>query len=329
MKVYQLLMLTGLTASLVNADISSYTDGILAKVNSEIITVYDVAKATQPEEQRLRQYFAVNFPKNNGDAQAKFQEELTKLRVKAANEMIDHMVVFAEFKRKGFRLPPRVIEKRLDEIVNRNGGDWERFRATLQDQGQSLDDFRETVEKRMAVEVLLSQEVDSLVQVAPIEIEQWYQEHRSDYSSPPEIRLQALIIKRGGGSEGDFDARIQQTASLVRTETDFSKLVREHSEHFSAENDGDMGWMKVSDLSSEISDMISEYTKGHVAGPVRLNDDVWFVHLADVRAAVHRSFEEVRDSIEQQLYSQERTTRYASFIKKLRNQCFIRTYFEQ
>lgn len=315
-------------ASTILAAEQVFTDGILAKVNSEIITVYDVAKATQGEEQRLREYFASLPQAEQAKAQKQFQEELTKLRIRGANEMINHMVVHAEFARRGFRLPPKVIEQRIDDIVARNGGDWEKFREALQAQNQTLDDFRENVEKRLSVEVLLNQEVDSLVQVTPVDVERYYKENLEAYASEPEIRIQACILKKQERTAAEFEARVKEARAMALSEGDFGRVIAAYSDHFTRDKGGDMGWMRVKDLNSALSAAFDTYSKGALAGPIHLNDDVWFVLIKDVKPRVYRRFDEVHKEIEQHLKSSQRKERYAAYIQRLRDRCFIRTYFD-
>ncbi len=334
MKIQQLLLeqlsvvliLAAVTPPLAAAAQSGYSDGIVAIVNDEVITVYDVAKFNSGFEQQIQTRYAGADLSDEEKRQALF-DEINQNRIKAAHELINHRLIYSEFEKKGYQLPSEFIEKRIDSVVaSQAGGDWRKFEEMLVASGITMMEFRERIERNVKVDLLVSQMVERNITVTPKEINTYYKDFAYDLSTAGRMRLQLIELKPDAE---DYQASLDGVIDGLRAGTEFAELARRYSANASSKNGGDLGWLNEDDIRSEFKTALRGKIKGDVSEPVDLNGSVVFLKLGDVEKARVPALDDVYGEIKQKLYESKRTKRYQEFVGDLRNKAYVRIFFKE
>ena len=231
-----------------------YSDGVIAIVNDEVITGFDVISSTVFSEHRTLAQAAEGDPGEKAELVQKAKKDIEDERKRVANRLIDQILIFAEFQKKGYQLPNDLIEKELDNIIaQQTGGDRARFDELLAAQRMTIDDYRKQLRRRISVRLLVSHEVDRRIIIAPTDIAAYYETHRADFAAAGKVRLQALMLRKD--AEGKVNAKKlgELKAKLAETKLDFDALVAAYSEGAFREKAGDLGWLAEGELKPEFA----------------------------------------------------------------------------
>ncbi len=90
---------------------------------------------------------------------------------------------------------------------------------------------------------------------------------------------------------------LQQVLARARSGEDFAALAREHSEDFSAENGGDLGYFTRDEMVSAFADTAFALPEGAISDIVRSPFGLHIIKVTDVEPGSQQSLEEVRGEI--------------------------------
>ncbi len=307
--------------------VAEYVDGIVAIANDEVITIYDVASITAEAEKKLIASYSPE-ERANKETENKIHDEIRKIREKAANDLIDEKVIYAEFLERGYQIPKEMVEKRIDSMVaSQAGGDWQQFEEMLKSTSTTLAEFRERMERRLAVELLLNQVIDrKLAVISPEQIEIYYNQNRASFAKESRIKLQLIQLPGSMKSSRVSDAVNEVMQSLKRG-ADFKDLARGYSKDRSSKEGGELGWSNQNHVRAEFLNAFKKLQKGAVSEPFELLDNTYILRIADINSGTFIPLKEASERIRRMIYDKEKTDRYKTYIKKLRDQTYIKLYY--
>jgi parvulin-like peptidyl-prolyl isomerase len=126
------------------------------------------------------------------------------------------------------------------------------------------------------------------------DVEAYYAAHKADFMVPETVHL--LIIETV-----DQKSAGQILQELNKQGADFGAVAKERSKGFRAAEGGDLGWVPVDRLQSEVRVAVYNMKPGQIRGPVQTEAGMLIVKLLDRRAARTKDLAEVRSVIEQSL----------------------------
>lgn len=296
-----------------------YSDGIAAVVNGQVITVFDIMRETQQIETAMRRELA----------DEDFAQRAMELRKDVAQRLVDRALIYEEYKRQKFELPGRFIRERLDEIVvERANGDWQKFERDLLKSGMSMDEFREHVEKQLAVDVLINQHVRRPAYVTPAEIVDFYQNNTHLYHEAAEVRLRLIAVTRDDKTEQELQAVLDAVKQDLSDGRPFEDIATERSDDMSANRGGDVGWIGTDTGREEFIHAVQSLETGEVSDPVFLAEAVYVIQLVDTKDAVQHPLDDaLKTQIEARLLEDKRKDLYDEFVQRLRDKFYVKLYF--
>lgn len=301
----------------------AYTDSIAAVVGEEVITTFELLQYTHEAEMQIRKEFT-------DLSSAELKQKLVDLRKAAASELVERELMYAEFKANDWRVPPAMIQKRIDELVAaRFGGDWESFEEELLDNHTTLAEYEdEVVRKAIAVELIQQQKVSRLVHVSPDLVDTYYQQHPEEFRVAPRIRMGIIFLKKDGRFAGRVDETVKEILKKIADGKDFSELAASYSEHSSSSEDGDLGWVERENANPLFLKAVEGVEPGRAGSPVRIDAGVFIVYLADVKdEGILPLDSRLKARIRRMLRIREESRRYEDFITELRSRYHVRTFF--
>jgi parvulin-like peptidyl-prolyl isomerase len=300
-----------------------FADALIAVVNNEVITFYDVSIQTQFYDrlQRNRILAADDIT----DKLAAFDAAVREHRMAAVQRLIDELAVYAEFTGKGYKIPDELVTRRLDQIVaSETAGDWVKFEELLTTNRMTMTELRDRIRKTFAVEAYVSQEIDQRINLSPKAVFDHYESHRENYREPAEVRLQMIVLVPGKATAQEFQQRVDQVAAKVAENGDFVAVAQQHSDSPLKAKADDVGWLKATAIAPEFRQSFAALRSGEVAGPVRKEGNVFLLRIAEARGGDVQPFAVVRDQVRSELFRAERQRRYQELIERLRARVVIR-----
>ena len=113
-------------------------DRIVAVVNEDLITLYDLNEAFQPYEANIRAL---------GYSPEKEREALFKLRADLLNRIIDRKLTDQAIKRNNIEVSEKEIDSALERVKEGRSLTEEDLRAGLAQQGLTMEEYRKNIKE--------------------------------------------------------------------------------------------------------------------------------------------------------------------------------------
>ncbi|MEG2172021.1 MAG: SurA N-terminal domain-containing protein [Desulfovibrionaceae bacterium] len=156
---------------------------IAAVVNGEMITVFDLHTTIQPELTKAK----IN-PNNPASKQA-----VDQLTHKALDMMIMDILIAQEAARLKVTVSAGEIDGEISRMMQQSKLSKADFEKQLKNDGFSVDGLRERIRKTIMRQKLMGQMVGRKVVVTPEEIAQYYEEHKSQFTTGQKVQMAIMI----------------------------------------------------------------------------------------------------------------------------------------
>jgi parvulin-like peptidyl-prolyl isomerase len=292
-------------------------DGIAAVVNDEVITFSQVRELTGPKERAIRETL-------RGE---ELMGKIAEIRKQAISDLVDRQLILQEFKKNKFQIPDHFVEDRVNTITREEfGGDRAAFLRTLAAQGYSMDRFRQMETEKMIVQSMRQQAVKSETKIAEPQIEEYYRKHLADYTTPEQIKLRMITIRKG--EEGGENRRkmIEEIRQKIIKGAKFGELAKLYSEDSNQEASGDWGWIDRKTLNESLTKAAFSLKAGQVSEVVTAESSYYLLFAEAKKEAITRPLAELRDEIERKLTQEERQKRQAAWLSKLRKKAYVKLF---
>lgn len=290
-------------------------DGLAAVVNGDVITFSQVRELVGMREKALRESLKGQ----------ELVEKIKELRLAALNDLIDRQLVIQEFKKNQFTIPPHVIDERVQAIIREEfGGDRQAFSRTLEAQGYTLAKFKAAEEEKIIVQAMRQRNAGREPVIPPQKVEQFYKNNLKTYTTPEQVKLRMIVLKKG---EGDSPLKM---AEEIRTKAiegaEFDKLAQMYSEDSSKENGGDWGWIERNTLNEELTRVAFGLKPGMISKTLPIGDNLYILYVEARNNAKTRPLNDVRSEIDKKLMQEARQKSQEKWIAGLRAKAYIKTF---
>jgi parvulin-like peptidyl-prolyl isomerase len=298
-------------------------DSVLALVGGEVITTMDIAAETWRMERGI-----VTDP-NLTDAQKQQRmSEMREVRLRVADMLVERELLFLEFKARGFQVPPQLIVQRTNEFIEREaGGKREDYYKKLKAMNMSPDDFKESVTKDIAIEMLMSDRVYRAADVPTREVEEQYENNKEKYLIPGRVRLQAIVVSLTSRSEAEAVKMASGFLDKLKAGADFGKLAESCTDHESYKTQGDMGWFEDTKLTKVFADNIKGLKQGEVSAPFKFDPYIIILKVNERVEPVQELTPEIRKTIFGELRNRKVEQQRLKYVNELTHRHFVQIYY--
>jgi len=239
----------------------SLVDRIVAVVNSEVVTMSELADRV---DFTLRQLRRQGTPAPEREAlQAQVLERLIvdKAQVQYARE-------------SGIRVDEVQLDRAIERIAENNNMSLPAFRQALQRDGVQFESFRDEVRQQIALTRLREREVDDKIQVSESEIDLYLEEVKAPGSdSATEYELAHVLVRIPEQASPERVDQARQRAEKARAEAgaggDFARIAASYSDSPDALRGGAMGWRAADRLPEIFAAALRPMRPGDVSEVLR------------------------------------------------------------
>ena len=292
---------------------SEVVNKVLVVINDEVITQGELDKVLIPVYMQYRDIYE--------------GEELTTAlagaRKAILEKMIQNKLLLAEAKRRKIEVDPREVEGVIED-VRQSFPSEEAFRETMTRENIYMSQLEERYKEKIMIDKLIDFAVKSKISMAPLEGSRYYEEHPEEFKNLEQVRVFAILIKVT--PERDETEAIKLSNRILRRleeGCDFSLLAREYSDASFAKTGGDMGWIKKGELISELDEAIFQLKTGRASHVIQTKIGFHIFRVEEKKEPSSKTFSEVKDMVEQKIYSQKIEKGVEEFIKDLKENAYI------
>ncbi len=300
-----------------NAPASPYggtaVEQIIARVNDRIITSSDYDRALSELEDDARQ---------RGES----MQEVSAERKDLLRSLIDQQLWLSKGKELGITGETELV-KRLDEIRKQyNLPDIDALADAAKEQGVSFEDFKQNIRNQIVTQEVMRQEVGEHIQFTPGEAQQYYEQHKQDFTQPESERLSEILIAANSDDAAKVaaaKAKADDLESRLHAGGDFTQLARSFSEGPTASEGGDLGQYKQGQLPKALEDKTFSLSAGQYTEPILTRQGYIILKVTQHTAGGPAPYKDVEDQVEEALYMSRMEPAIREYLTKMREDAFI------
>lgn len=303
--------------------VQSIPDGIVAKVNDEVIFASEVMKGIRPRLEIL----AKRLPEKQ------FRQKSMQLFRKELANMVQRKVVMHEAREKGISVSDKEFkefkQRRIEEV-----GSKERFRKYLKQIGRTMERWEKDKRGELLTRKLVSSQLfgaptekgggkfDTFV--SPREMRRYYKNNRKEFYKESEV--DGVLLKYNVPTDQkkkEQKKMIEELLRQVRNGADFSVLADLHAQEPFVTKRAFQDERKGSFPRIVETYLFEDMEKGSVEGPVEKGEQLYVLKLDDRSLGKQSSFTEVKSEIRKNLRSRKINENLQKFRKQLMEEAYI------
>lgn len=275
------LLLTGfLTLALqtfsLNLSAGVPLDRIAAVVENDIIMQSELEIKLRTVSEQMRQQ-GIKLPASNVlESQVLERMILTKIQLQRA-------------KQTGIRVDDETLNRTISNIAAGNNVSLSQFKAILEKDGFSYEQFRENIRDEITVSRLRQRQVENRISITTKEINNALANMEFQGKTETEYKLAHILISLPEAPTPDEEERARLVATEVlkdlKAGQNFSTMASTVSDGQRALDGGDLGWRKKNEIPTLFSTQISTMEKGDISALIKSSSGFHIVKLADVRSS--------------------------------------------
>lgn len=280
-------------------------------VNGQTIT----GQALEDEVARLFRQFGGQVSPSQAE---QMKDALTQ---QARDNLVNKILLTAAADAQGVVVDDEEMNNVLQSFRGRLG-DEQAYQDYLTRLGLTEDEFFTEARNDMRIEKLLNGYADGAVAPPAEDVAAYYEENAEQFRQEEQVRASHILLLFEDGDDdaakGAKRARIGEIHGEVVNGADFASLASEHSGCPSAANGGDLGWFGRGRMVEPFEEAAFALKVGQVSDVVETQFGYHVIKKTDEKDARAVPFEEVKASIEEELFRQNRRTVIDGYIDGLR-----------
>jgi len=301
-----LVSMTIFSASISIAE-EKVVDGIVAVVNGEIVTMYELDYKMTPI---MKQF-------SGGDLSAVEIERLKKIRKQLLDRMITEIIIDQESKRMKVDVTDQEVDGEINAIKEKSNLNDVEFERQLELQKTTLDAFKDKIRKDIRKHRLLSYKVKNKVVVTDEEIKAAWNSTKTEQGEiAKSVHLKLILFPATTSAE---DVRKEILAGDIT----FEDAADKYTTGPGMGNGGDLGVLNWDDLAQTWHDALDGLKPGGISEPFDVQESKALLKLDSYEKTEEASFEESKQELYDKLYQKKQDKLFADFIKKLREKAVI------
>ena len=201
----------------------------------------------------------------------------------------------------------------------------------LATQGLSIDLLRESFFRVQMAQGYLSSVVEVSEIVDRIEMLDYYNTHRPDFTSEERLRCQEIVVQfaQHGGREGAKE-RMAEVVEALNSGKEFANVAAEFSDAVSAEKHGDMGWLQPGSLADkEVDKTIFALEAGKTTEVFEQDDRFEIFRVVAHDFATTAPFQQVQEQIKEKIQQQRLQEARRETLEDLREKATVITMYDE
>ena len=296
-----------------NLAISRIFDRVVAKVNTEIITLSSVQERVEVLKQKYK-----NDP-------AKLDEKA--LLKQAVELLVTEKLKLQEGKKIGLLVEDSAVESALKNIEKNNGLEEGQLAAMLESEGRSLESYKNNIRDQILVSKITQYELSGRIKISDRKIEKYYHDNQKDYWEEGKFKVRHILIllKKDTPDNKKIEKYkyIKDILSEIKKGKDFAEAAKEYSEDVSASAGGVVGYVKKGKMVTEFEEAVFGLKVGQISDVVETEFGFHIIKVDEIDPGRTLPLKDVKGKIQNILSFEKQKSAYDNWMKELKKTAFI------
>ena len=294
-------------------------DRIVAVVNDDIIVLQELNELLAPYEAQMEV---------SGYSAEKQKDMLYDVRQTLLEQLINQKLIEQVANTSQLTIEEKDIDSSIERIKEGNRFTDEDFREALESQGLTMESYRKRIRSQILASRLETLEVKRKIVITKDEIKAYYEQNASKYAGETKYHLRNIVKRVPNFGEAEEKQAVYETMQAVIKEfnngTPFETLAAAHSESPYADEGGELGVFKLSDLSANLRHAIENLSAGQITPILQTSQGYQIIYLQEIINSPGVSLEAATREIEELLYEEQYKQKKKEWIDHLRERAHIK-----
>jgi len=248
----------------------SYSHGIAAVVNDDIVTTHDL-------QQRVLFMMATTGAQRD-------EQTVARLQQTALRNLIDEHIQLQESTKFEQSISDAEVNRSVARLIGRNGLDPNEVAQQLASVGVSINTLRDQVRSEIAWQRIVNGLYGSRIRISDAQIDENLT-RISNNAEKPSVRVAEIYIEASpdiGGMEGAIEGG-KAMKQQAEQGAPFALLAQQFSSAPSAAKGGDVGWVREGELRPEVDAALAAMSTGDVSDPITVPGGIYIVAKIEER----------------------------------------------
>jgi len=181
---------------------------------------------------------------------------------------------------------------------------------------QNRDQYRSPLKVRFRYIEIKTDDLVSDPAVDEEQVREYYDTRGDEFATPEQRRARYILVSAEQRDAEQMAARLREISGKIAAGADFAGLAREYSDDaLTAESGGELPPMSEDDVTDEaVRDAVFGLAEGEVSEPVEGEFGYRIFQLTEITPREERTFDEVRDELEEALKYERAEQQYAGLV---------------
>ena len=249
------------------------------------------------------------------------------------NAILENLIItellFQESKQKGIQVNAEDVTKQLQSIKQQVPSEAE-FKKLLGENQITESDLRLQIERDMAIQQLINNEVAQKVMISDEESKTYYDTHPQSFVQPEQVRASHILIKvDADATEAQkTEARKKITAiqQKLKKGEDFASLAENYSEDTTSKKGGDLGYFGRGQMVEPFEEAAFSLKPNEISDIVETQYGYHLIKVVDKKPEAKLTYAEVKDRLNQYLKQQKLQSAEKLYIDNLRKNAAVEKF---
>jgi len=311
------LTITALAVLCAACSYGEIKEQIVAVVNDDIITYSELEKILNPIFERYERIYS--------------GAELFSMLQKARHDILEHLVqekiILQEAKKQDVRAMMgddfgQEVDRGITEARKKFGSE-EDFIKELKREGMTFEQFKTEQEDRTLIRAMLIKEVSSKCSVSPLEVKDYYETHKGEFTEGEKVRASQIWIKNNPENAAESERLAKEILGRLNHGESFAALAKKYSQCPYASRGGDWGFIGKGHWNKELEDAVFSLQPGRHSGVIKTDLGWHLVMVQERKPATVKPLDEVYADIENRLFGNKVTAKRDEWIKRLKKKSYV------
>jgi peptidyl-prolyl cis-trans isomerase SurA len=292
-------------------------DRIVARINDEIVTYYEVKQAATP------------YVLQNGINPALLEdpEQRAEIYQAVVQDQVDRHLLSQEADELGIGVTDAQVDQWLTRTRRQQNLSEAQFRQMIAGYGMDYETYREMIRQNLLRLQIIQVKIGSQVNITDEEISRAYLErYGSDGGQTKFIEVSNILVVPDDESAAAVE-KARQKAEAAREAigrgADFAQAAEMYSEGPAASNGGYLGRFSEGQLDPDFEEIAFKLEAGEVSDVVRTPFGFHVIKVRDIEYEAAPNLEERKAALRAELQQKAVARQLQAYLQKLRSQSFV------
>lgn len=292
-------------------------DRIVARVNSEVVTLYDVRQAAVPFV--LQQGMNPAILEDSSRRGALYKEVL--------EDLVDRKLLLQEAEKLELQITDEEVDQWLAFTRQQQNLTQEQFEQMIARYGMRHDAYRDMIRENLLKIRMIKIKVGSQVNVTPEEVDAAYRERFGGDGSREKFITVSHILFTPQNDSSDAHLAARKKAAEARRRIadgeDFRVVARDESDGPTAEKGGFLGSFRRGELDPEFEAAAFKLNEGETSNVVKTKFGYHLIHVSKVERRESPDIEERKDRLHAELQERAMQRLLDQYLQTLRTRAYV------